>query len=1343
MFLRLYRQQKGVAIVRANKFLYNLTHSQKGIWYTEKIYPDTGVGVVAGTFRMKGNIDYEVLEKAINAFVRDNDAMRIRIVEEKGEPLQYVADYEPFVVDFKDFSCKDINELYDWEREQTIKPMCLIDCSLFSFTMLRISDNEGGYYIKTYHAISDAWSMTLVANKIVKKYTELLSGEDKEEMQPSYVEYIKSEEEYKKSPKYIKDHEYWMNKYATAPEITTLKPKTSKDISIAAKRKTFVLPEKLCKKLYEYSKENKASVFSIYVAALSMYLYRVTGKENLNFGTIILNRGNFKEKDTMGMFVTTVPISLDIKGENNFADFSRKVTGEMMSLMRHQSYPFDILQEELRQKFNFEDVLYDIVLSYQNAKFLGQIENFDYKSRWHFCGYQSNSLTVHINDRENDGKLIIDYDYLKDLFYDKEIEFLHDHIERILWHALDNPTKELKKLEMVSEIEKSKILYDFNNTKTDYQSGKAVQELIEDTVNRLPDKVAIIFEGKTITYSDLNKRANIVANKLRACGIGRNDIVGLMANRSIDMMIGLFGIMKSGAAYLPIDPEYPQERIEYMLKDSNSKLLITQEQLEDLVKADDITRLFLEKDFAEGNENNPEIINNPNDLIYVIYTSGSTGKPKGVMLKHNNVNNFIKGACDQIDFNENKVIVSVTTICFDIFVLESWLALQKGLTVVLANEEEQNSPKLFNALCLENNVNMIQTTPSRTAVLISNKKYLKYVEKISEFMVGGEPFPEALLKNLREISNAKIYNMYGPTETTVWSSIKDLSGKDKINIGKPMANTEFYVLDKTLNLCPIGMIGDLYIGGAGIAKGYIGKEQLTKERFIQNPYKENDVIYNTGDLARWMSSGEISHMGRSDFQVKIRGYRIELGDIQKNLIKIEGIKDAIIKAVDNKYLIAYLICNDKVNVTQIKNELLKVLPQYMIPSYFIRVKKFMYTPNGKVDTKRLPDINETDIMREVYIAARTKTEKQLAEIWENLLGLKKISIQDNFFDIGGDSLGAINLSNKISDEFGVSLSVKEVYENFTIEKMAMHLDEDITLDLDKKYSDVVLLKRSDSKENLFVIHAGNGSVAPYANLMTKVNANFNCIGIEFPESSKAIYYPLNIDMEKTVEEYIERIRKVQAHGPYKFLGWCVGCSVIIEVIKQLERVGEEVEEVYLIAGVAPELNEKIIFDKKTETFLVKLFGFTEKINEEIEALNFPENIWNKVIEYVDELDYDNTKQILEKVMHPLELSRATQNYAKADLKDIIKNFNLIRTMVAMHAKYNPEYITNTKCYYFNPIQDIILGDQQLNKSKWKNFFTDMSIIDLEGDHFSFFENGTDEEFVKILNNLLSRKEYEV
>lgn len=1022
-----------------NEF-YNLTHRQKEIWYMEKLYPNTSIGVIGGIFRMKGITDFSLFSRAINNFIKNNDAMRFRLLEVEGEAKQYVSEFKPCDIEFMDFSNKPIEEFYAWEQEQTLKPMELIDTPLFRFVMMKFSEDEGGFYIKIHHTISDAWSMTILVNEIAENYFALKNGTYEDKEKPSYISYIKKEEEYNNTERCKKDKEYWMKKYEEEPEIARLKEKTTKNISTKAKRKTFVLPDKLCKKIYEYSKENKISVFSMYMTALSIYINRIKGKNKINVGTIILNRADKAEKNTMGMFVTTAPVLLDIDNNDNFMNFSKNVTKEMMSLMRHQSYPFDVLQEEVREKFKMDEVLYDVVLSYQNAKFLDKNSENEYKTRWSFCGHQTSSLIIHINDRDNDNKLIVDYDYLADLFYDKEIEFIHKHIEAVLWHALDNPQKPMKNLNMVSEKERNKLLYGFNNTDVDYEKDATVYELIEKTAKENPDKKAIVFEDSIITYKELMDKSNIVARKLKEYGIEPNTIVGIMANRSIDMMVSLLGIIKSGAAYLPIDPEYPQDRIEYMLSDSKAKILLTENKYKDSIKNENIEKLIIDdKEFYVGSNESLGVVNKPDDLLYMIYTSGSTGLPKGVMLTHKNVNNFVKGMCDVIDFSPNKNIASVTTISFDIFVLESWLALQKGLTIVLANEDEQNNSKSFNEMCVKNDVNMVQTTPSRMGILTGNKKYLDFAENITDFMVGGEPFPKDLLDRLKSISKAKIYNVYGPTETTVWSSVKDLTNENKINIGRPIANTKMYIFDSNMNLCPIGIMGDLYIGGDGLAKGYFEREELNKDRFIKNPYNPDEIIYKTGDLAKWMANGEIIHLGRSDSQVKIRGYRIELGDIEKNIMLYENIKNVAIKIFDNKYIVAYVIADLKIDFTKLKRELQKKLPQYMIPNKFIVLEKFSYTPNGKIDYKGLPK-PDFEIENNEIILPSNETEKILYDVIKKVLNLETLSITDDFLEVGADSLSFLNIQTELFIyDFG--LTTQNFYEYSNIQELAKFIDQ--------------------------------------------------------------------------------------------------------------------------------------------------------------------------------------------------------------------------------------------------------------------------------------------------------------
>ncbi len=594
---------------------------------------------------------------------------------------------------------------------------------------------------------------------------------------------------------------------------------------------------------------------------------------------------------------------------------------------------------------------------------------------------------------------------------------------------------------MLSKEEKNKILYDFNNTKVDYSKDKTISQLFEEQVEKTPDNIAVVFENQQLTYRELNERSNSLAYYLRNKGIGRNDIVGIMVNRSLEMIVSILAVLKSGGAYLPIDPTYPNSRITYMINDSNVKTILTQSILQK--RFNNLSNL-LSIDLSNYNIyanpcKNLNVINTPDDLAYLIYTSGSTGKPKGVMLTQKNVNNFIKGTCDVINFKDT--IVSVTTMCFDIFVLETILPLEKGLKVVIANETEQNIPKSLNELCIKNNVKILQTTPARMSLLLSDSSNLDYIKNLSIIMLGGEQFPYKLLQQLKSITNSEIYNMYGPTETTVWSSIKDLTNTNSINIGKPIANTQMYILDKKLNLLPIGVPGELYVGGDGLSRGYLGRERLTSQKFINNPYIKNDIIYNTGDVAKWLPNGELDCLGRSDSQVKLRGLRIELGEIENQILSFPNIENSAVciknDSSDRQFLCAYFTSKERISISELKNYLSKFLPNYMVPSFLIQLEDFKYTPNGKVDKNSLPKLDIS--INTNMILPETKTERDLSKIWEDLLGISPISINENFFNIGGDSILALKMQIELLNN-NINISYADIFKYNTIKELALRID---------------------------------------------------------------------------------------------------------------------------------------------------------------------------------------------------------------------------------------------------------------------------------------------------------------
>lgn len=1021
-----------------SKNMYALTNPQKSIWLTEQFYKGTSIENITGTVIVSQKVDFKALEKAINLFVKNNDSFRLKFTVKNGIVMQYVDNFTEFNIEL--ISVETDKDVKCLERKMCDTPFNTLDNFLFDFKLFKFPNGNGGFIINAHHLISDAWTAGLVVNEIMGYYEALIKGEEiSDEPNPSYVEYINSEKEYLNSEKSNKDKAFWNEMFKTVPEVATIPSikQETKELNCDAKRKLFTIPKETIELINVFCKTKKASIFNFFMGVFSVYLSRVSGLDDFVIGTPILNRGNFKEKQTTGMYISTIPFKVSINHEEFFGDFISNIAVDFLKIFRHQKYPYQYLLEDLRGKDNSIPNLYNVLISYQNVRSNKQSANILYDSRWISNNNISDDINIHLYDMNDTGNLSVAYDYLLSKYTIDDICSLHARILHIINQILENNEIKLNEIEIVTPDEKRKILYDFNDTKADYPKDKTITQLFEQQVEKTPDNLAVVFENEQLTYRELNERANSLAYYLRNNGIKRNDIVGIMVNRSLEMIVSILAVLKSGACYIPIDPEYPQDRIEYMLDNSNAKILLTFEKLKNKINFDKKLFVELKNDLYKSNKNNLENINEPNDLSYIIYTSGSTGMPKGVMLTHKNVNNFIQGMSEIINFSANKSIISVTTISFDIFVLETLLPLQKGLKIVIANELEQTNVNLFNKLCIENDVNIIQTTPSRFQFLISNSSELNYLNNITDILVGGESFSKSLLESLKKLSSANIYNVYGPTETTVWSTVKNLTNSVDITIGKPIANTTCYILDKNKNMLPCFTPGDLYIGGDGVSKGYYNNTSLTNEKFIKNKYID-EIIYETGDLAYFTDNGELIHLGRNDFQVKVNGHRIELEEIENQILSLNNINKCIVtKNLSNdghEFLCAYITCFNHIDTNYIRNSLKKVLPLYMIPQYFVKLEDFPYTPNGKIDRKKLPMPN-IDRSKEMVIP-RNNMDKALLNILQELLNINNLSIEDSFFELGGDSLTAINLCTKIYSEFNIQIFVKDILENPVIKDLS-------------------------------------------------------------------------------------------------------------------------------------------------------------------------------------------------------------------------------------------------------------------------------------------------------------------
>lgn len=575
-----------------------------------------------------------------------------------------------------------------------------------------------------------------------------------------------------------------------------------------------------------------------------------------------------------------------------------------------------------------------------------------------------------------------------------------------------------------------------NIQELDYNTEKTVFELFEQNAKDKPDKIALVFGDQTMSYKELNQKSNQLARMLRDNFVKPNDIVGILANRSMEMFIGILAIIKAGGAYLPIDPEYPIERIHYMLDDCNINVLLTMEHLKDFISFQGKTLYLDRNQLYQGDSNNLENLTALHSLIYVIYTSGSTGLPKGTLIEHKSIINLISGLSSIIDFKEDKTILSLASFAFDMSIPEILLPLAKGMKIVIATEEQKNNPKYLNDCIIKNQVTMMQITPSRLQLMFNYGKSIDFLTVLTEIMVGAEPFPKALLEKLKEHTRAKIYNLYGPTETTVWSTVGDLTSSNIVTVGAPIQNTQILILNHQGELCPIGEEGELCISGDGLARGYLNRPELTNEKFIVNKYLKGEKLYRTGDLARMLPNGILEVLGRMDGQVKLNGKRIELGEIEYHLLKYNKIKEAVVVVKDN-ILCAFIVSDSTSFDSDVNEYLEKFLPHYMIPTNYIKIDKVPLSFNGKVDKKALLQLeiaSESELMSYnpsqsgSLVTQESRLRKVVSEIVPNRTKAFHIMLNEPLTTIGIDSVAFVKLI--VSTEMEFHIEFEDQYLDF-------------------------------------------------------------------------------------------------------------------------------------------------------------------------------------------------------------------------------------------------------------------------------------------------------------------------
>lgn len=1010
----------------AKKF-YGLTKPQQTIWFSEQ-FTDAPINNLIGVMYFKKDINIDLLKQATNLVVKNNDALRTVLIEQSGTVMQFFDDFKPFNIEVFDLTTKTPEYIEDFRQTYYRSKVRLLNNRLFEFIILLLPTDEICMIGKFHHIIVDAWALGLVIDNIAINYSNLALGSNIPLPITSYSDFIEREKNYLASDLFSKNMAFWLDKLNNFNPVSL---KTNSSVSFLANRKIFDLSKKNTTIINNFCHNNKISPYVLFMTALNIYLYRANMQEDITITTPVLNRIG-KEKQSMGMFINMICMRIKNNPNMTIMELLREVSIESISTFKNSKCPFmDVLANLRKNNPNLNNQAYNIVFSFQNMRASKDIEGLvDYRAEWDFIGYSQDELAINVTDINDSGNYSISYDYLADLFTEDEIEHFHHRLLTIIDQMVDNPFSKLSEFDIVSEKEKNILLNDFNQTDFAYDTSLTLIDLFEETVKQNPNNIAVKFENMEYSYSDLNNLSNIIANEILTKNI-KDSKIAIMCDKSALMIASLLGILKSGNCYIPIDPSYPNKRIEYIINDSNVQILLTTTKYNNIYNCSNT--IILDNLNYNNHEKNINLAT-PNGLAYMIYTSGTTGNPKGVMIKHKNIINTLIWRKNTYAFNETDRILQIPSFSFDSSVEDIFTPLISGAKLVIPAVSKMDVNIISREL-KENSITHFLVVPSLYKILLKEK--LDCLQTLKSITIAGEGFSIALIKeHFSKLPNVRIINEYGPTENSVCSTFYELTLNDeKVLIGKPINNCKCYCLDKNKKLLPIGCVGELYVSGPGVSDGYLNRESTTRERFTHNPFGGKYKLYKTGDLVRYDFHGNLEFVERADNQVKLHGFRIELKEIENSILEYKLVDDVIVVIQtlnnDKQILIAYVVGKD-INIHQLSHELKEKLPYYMVPKIMV-LDKFPLNPNGKIDRSKLPlPLIETAKRSRI----KSDLEKTILEICREVLENPKLSVLDDLFTTSNaDSLSILTISSKLFS-MDIKIGIQDFYKASNVRDLA-------------------------------------------------------------------------------------------------------------------------------------------------------------------------------------------------------------------------------------------------------------------------------------------------------------------
>lgn len=1149
-----------------------LSYSQKRLWLLQQLFPDNPFYQYAHIYRFYGPLDVALLEQCFQPVAKKYSILRTVFQDTPAGPRQ-VAEPESKL----HIERIDLRGLNPQEQEQRAEELIqelvrstfdLGQCPLLRMHMLEFSDDRCWLVMVMHHIVIDRWSLDLINQEVSRQYLALKAG-NAIELTPLSLQYSDYARWQQSQTVAEQDYAYWLDKLSG--ELATFAlptdfPRPQTPSFNGALLKMELSPE-LSEGVRALSKAGNTTIYVVLLAAFKAILYRYTDQGDILVGSPFSNRDKLNLEELAGLFNETLVLRTQLTGDQTFQSLVEAVKATTLEGLAHKNVPFDSLVQRLNpeRRGNYNP-LFQVMFSYKTmmpppdfgADIRVEEDTLD-------LGVAKFDLTLYGLDMHD--HLLIDLVYATDLYRESTARGILEHIRQLLDEVTRNPDLTLAEIPLLDQATFNRQVFQWNDTARPVPEVPSIHELIEQQVQLNPNKPAVVFQEEQLTYTELNNRAENLAAQLLQRGVRPNSPVGLYCERSVDMLVGILGILKAGGAYLPLDPEYPSERIAFMLQDSGAELLVGQRQLlSQLPPTDSLKIIPLREASTSRPAKWPQ--RSPVDrdqLAYIIYTSGSTGLPKGVPITHGNLIHSTAARFDFYDEDPDAFLL-LSSFSFDSSVAGIFWTLCTGGKLVIPPRRIEQDIQALSDIIRNNGVSHTLMLPSLYQLLLQHSRK-KDLATLKVIMVAGEACPPGLVQeHFHTLPDAKLYNEYGPTEGTVWCIAHRIRETDRqtVPIGKPISNTQIYLLNRALQPVPVGIAGELYISGAGLAQGYYHRPELTAERFLPHPFSETPgaKIYRTGDLARYTTDGTIEFLGRADHQIKIRGHRVEPDEIASVLMEHEAVTEAVV-VVHRKEngpisLIAYVTGSSGANTDELRTYVRAKLPDYMVPAAIIQLETFPRLPNGKINRNALP-APEADHFSQTsaFVAPSTPLEQQLSAIWQEVLGLDRISSQANFFDIGGDSILSIQVVAKARNA-GIELAANQLFEYQTIAALARSIEEQ-SVDPD---ASLVKLKSSGDKHPLFCIHSGGAHVFFYQQLAEYMPEDQPVYGLQPKGLAESKNYHSSI--EEMAGYYVEEIKKVQPQGPYHILGTCFSNAIALEMANRLVENGDDIGRLFII-----------------------------------------------------------------------------------------------------------------------------------------------------------------------------------